>query len=103
MGLFRAYSGWCVRHDETPQICKLRNAVQTNTRRHTHTHTHAHARTCTKRDPLQLGHLVDMQPLFLSQVGALDHDTALLRALSEGEGAIGAMMPLKKAPLYQMS
>ena len=55
------------------------------------------------RDPLQLGHLVDMQPLFLSQVGALDHDTALLRALSEGEGAIGAMMPLKKAPLYQMS
>ena len=60
--------------------------------------THAHA-----RDPLQLGHLVDMQPLFLSQVGALDHDTALLRALSEGEGAIGAMMPLKKAPLYQMS
>ena len=65
--------------------------------------THAHARACIKRDPLQLGHLVDMQPLFLSQVGALDHDTALLRALSEGEGAIGAMMPLKKAPLYQMS
>ena len=83
----------------TPQlrICKPRNAVQTNK------HTHAHTRACTKRDPLQLGHLVDMQPLFLSQVGALDHDTALLRALSEGEGAIGAMMPLKKAPLYQMS
>ena len=85
----------CTGHDETPQICKPGNAVQTN--------THAHARACTKRDPLQLGHLVDMQPLFLSQVGALDHDTALLRALSEGEGAIGAMMPLKKAPLYQMS
>ena len=49
---------------------------------HTNTRTHS---ACTKRDPLQLGHLVDMQPLFLSQVGALDHDTALLRALSEGE------------------
>ena len=97
MGLFRAYSGWCTRHDETPQICKPRNAVQTNTR------TNAQPSACIKRDPLQLGHLVDMQPLFLSQVGALDHDTALLRALSEGEGAIGAMMPLKKAPLYQMS
>ena len=79
------------------RICKPRNAVQTNT------HAHTHARACIKRDPLQLGHLVDMQPLFLSQVGALDHDTALLQALSEGEGAIGAMMPLKKAPLYQMS
>ena len=79
------------------RICKPRNAVPTNTR------IHAQPSACIKRKPLQLGHLVDMQPLFLSQVGALDHDTALLRALSEGEGAIGAMMPLKKAPLYQMS
>ena len=81
----------------------LRFANRETLYKQTHIHTHAHARVCTKRDPLQLGHLVDMQPLFLSQVGALDHDTALLRALSEGEGAIGAMMPLKKAPLYQMS
>ena len=86
----------CTGHDAPAQD------LQTE-KRCTNKHTLTHARACTKRDPLQLGHLVDMQPLFLSQVGALDHDTALLRALSEGEGAIGAMMPLKKAPLYQMS
>ena len=81
---------------------RLRFANRETLYKQTHTNTRTHS-ACTKRDPLQLGHLVDMQPLFLSQVGALDHDTALLRALSEGEGAIGAMMPLKKAPLYQMS